>query len=51
VLLALALETAGDHAAAVATIRLVAGKQPAEQLLARLRRSGLGSAGQPNRGP
>jgi hypothetical protein len=50
VLLALALEATGDHAAAVATLRSVAGNQPVEHLLARLMRSGLGWAGQPNLG-
>jgi len=51
VLLAVALETAGDHEAAVATLRSMAGRESAEQLLARLMHGGLGSAAQPNQRP
>jgi Flp pilus assembly protein TadD len=51
VLLAVTLETAGDHEAAVATLRSLAGRESAEQLLARMMQSGLGSAPQPNRRP
>jgi Flp pilus assembly protein TadD len=43
VLLAVALETAGDHEAAVTMLRSLAVGESAEQLLARLLRSGLGS--------
>jgi len=50
VLLAVALESAGDHYAAVAMLRSLAVGESAEQLLARLLRSGLGSPSQPNRG-
>jgi hypothetical protein len=43
VLLALALQTVGDHDAAVDTLRSLAEGESAEQLLVRLMRSGLGS--------
>jgi len=51
VLLALALQTVGDHDAAVDTLRSLAEGESAEQLLARLMRSGLGSPPQPGRSP
>jgi hypothetical protein len=51
VLLALALQTVGDHDAAVDTLRSLAEGESAEQLLVRLMRSGLGSPPQPGRSP
>jgi len=51
VLLALALQTVGDHDAAVDMLRSLAEGESAEQLLVRLMRSGLGSPPQPGRSP
>ena len=51
VLLALALQSVGDHDAAVDTLRSLAEGESAEQLLVRLMRSGLGSPPQPGRSP